>query len=139
MARRHGTAVEIGGRAVLIEGPPGSGKSRLALQLIDRKANLISDDQVDICERGQGAVLKAIVGFEGKLEARGLGIVEVPVCAEAPLALVVRLVDRVARLPEPRRCRIGGTAVPLIEVESGDPLAALYVELSLNGRVMPLD
>lgn len=35
------TCVAIGGRGVLIEGLPGSGKSSLALALIDRGAQLV--------------------------------------------------------------------------------------------------
>jgi serine kinase of HPr protein (carbohydrate metabolism regulator) len=84
------SCVAIGGRAVLIMGAPGSGKSSLALALIDRGATLVGDDGVTL-ERREGRIRSLPPpNCAGKLEIRNVGIVEVPT-TEAPLAIVVRL------------------------------------------------
>jgi serine kinase of HPr protein (carbohydrate metabolism regulator) len=84
------SCVAIGGRAVLIEGAPGCGKSTLALALIDRGAELIGDDGVTL-DRREGRVWAAAPPVTaGKLEIRNVGLVDLP-ATEAPLALVVRL------------------------------------------------
>jgi serine kinase of HPr protein (carbohydrate metabolism regulator) len=70
----HASCVAIKGRAVLIEGRSGEGKSDLALRLIDRGAVLVSDDQT-ICQRRDG-VLHATppATIAGKIEVRSVGI-----------------------------------------------------------------
>ena len=68
----HGACVAIGGRAVLIEGRSGEGKSDLALRLIDRGAALVADGQV-ICQRQDGGLLaSAPAHLAGRIEVRGL-------------------------------------------------------------------
>ena len=72
----HGACVAIDGRAVLIEGRSGEGKSDLALRLIDRGARLVADEQV-ICQRQDGALIASPTAqAAGRIEVRGLGIVE---------------------------------------------------------------
>ena len=89
------TVVAISGRAVLIEGEPGSGKSSLALALIDRGAQLIGDDGVMI-EARQGCLFASPhPNTRGLIEVRNLGIVTMPAREEAQVALVIRL-DRQA-------------------------------------------
>ena len=84
------SCVAIGGQAVLIRGAPGSGKSSLALALIDRGGELVGDDGVTL-ERREGRVWAAPPPVTaGKLEIRNVGLVELKPTA-APLALVVRL------------------------------------------------
>ena len=84
------SCVAIGGQAVLIRGAPGSGKSSLALALIDRGGELVGDDGVTL-ERREGRVWAAPPPVTaGKLEIRNVGLVELNPTA-APLALVVRL------------------------------------------------
>jgi HPr kinase/phosphorylase len=81
----HGTCVSVGGEGVLILGKPGSGKSALALRLVDEpghgisgvplRSELVADDQV-IVTRDQGRLMASAPGaLRGKLEIRGLGIV----------------------------------------------------------------
>ena len=79
-------------------GPPGSGKSDLALRLRDRGFSLVADDRVDI----RNCLASAPESLAGLLEVRGLGIVRLPFVANVRLALVVQLgEDMVERLPQP--------------------------------------
>ena len=70
----HGTAVTVGVRGLLILGPSGSGKSRLALKMIALGANLVSDDRVWLNKIGTGFELQAPEQIRGRIEARGLGL-----------------------------------------------------------------
>src|SRR5262249_31115567 len=114
----HATAVAIGGAGVLLTGPPGSGKSDLALRLVDGGASLIADDQVMLRRDGD----RLIAGFpdaapaelRGRLEVRGLGLMPVAASAAVPLALVVALRPGPPedRLPAPQSAEDLGVAVP---------------------------
>src|SRR3954453_4538767 len=92
MLRIYGTCVALSGLGVLLRGPSGSGKSDLALRLIDAGALLVADDQV-LVEPGPGdaPVARAPADLKGFIEVRGIGILPVPVAETAPLALVVDL------------------------------------------------
>ena len=127
----HATAVAVGGRAVLIEGPAGSGKSDLALRLIDRGAVLIADDRSLVVRTPAGLVVRSPQTLEGRMEVRGIGIVTVPHLGEAPLALVVSLGDAPPRLPERRRRTIAGIEVRVIIVDPRPASAPIKVELAL--------
>lgn len=100
----HGTSVEIGGRAVLIRGPSGSGKSDLALRLIDQGAVLVADDQTELVARDGRVEASCPATIAGLMEVRGLGILRLPHLDHVPLALVVDLVpaDQVERQPDPQ-------------------------------------
>ncbi len=95
-------------RAVLLRGPSGSGKSDLALRLIDDGARLIADDQTHLAKKGHALIASPPRVLAGMIEVRGLGIVKLPrgrLMAAAPLALLVDLVraGEVERMPEPAR------------------------------------
>lgn len=129
----HASTVAIDGRAVLISGISGSGKSDLALRLIDRGFTLISDDQTIVQKRGERLFASAPSTIRGKLEIRGLGIVDMPVLGEAPVALVVELTSDIQRLPDDSRERmICGLAVPLISVDALTASAPSKVALALD-------
>ena len=97
----HATCVAIDGKGVLLRGPSGAGKSDLALRLIDRGAVLVSDDYVVVA--GEDGVLTARPpeAIRGKLEVRGVGVVDVPYRDHAPVALVVDLTpaQQILRMP----------------------------------------
>jgi serine kinase of HPr protein (carbohydrate metabolism regulator) len=116
MIRIHGTAVALGDDGVLLRGPSGSGKSDLALRLIDGGARLVADDQTELRDSGEAVRMSAPPSIAGQLEIRGLGIVAVPHCAAAPLRLVVDLVppERTERLPEPAWCRYFSHEIALL-------------------------
>lgn len=131
----HGSCVSRDAAAVLLLGPPGSGKSDLALRLIGRGWVMVADDQVAI----DGVAVSAPPALRGMLEVRGLGIFEGLAVAEgARLALVVELVarDAVTRLPVPERWAPAG--VPRVALHGFDAAAPDKVALALDaalGRV----
>lgn len=95
----HASCVAIGRRGVLLLGPSGSGKSDLALRLIDQGAKLVADDRTILFVRNGALHAKAPASIKGLLEIRGLGIVEMSVRASVKITLAVRLVGEGARLP----------------------------------------
>jgi serine kinase of HPr protein (carbohydrate metabolism regulator) len=128
----HASCVAIKGRAVLIEGRSGEGKSDLALRLIDRGAVLVSDDQT-ICQR-QGGVLHACppTTIAGKIEVRGLGILEMPYVERAPIDLLIVILDSPPRYPEDaRKRRIAGVDVPVLALAALEPSAPIKAELAV--------
>jgi HPr kinase/phosphorylase len=99
----HATCILIDGQGVLLAGSSGSGKSDLALRLIDEGACLVSDDQTVLRLETAGVVAAAPVTIEGLFEIRHLGLVRMPFATEAPIALWVELAERdelLERLPD---------------------------------------
>lgn len=129
----HASAVAIGGRAVLIGGLPGRGKSDLALRLIDRGARLISDDYTFIRRIEGKAVASAPATILGKIEMRGVGLVELETEQDVPVALFVDLDEPPARLPEPGEARmIAGVPIPTISLAGLEASAPIKVETALR-------
>lgn len=130
----HATSVAIGGRAILLSGPSGSGKSDLALRLIDRGAALVSDDYTLVKRTGPGrAVATAPETIAGKIEVRGLGILPMPHESDVPVALIVYLIDQVERMPMEMSVRsIAGVDVPVARVAPFEISAPIKVELALR-------
>src|SRR5919106_4308878 len=129
----HASTVAIDGRAVLIAGPSGSGKSDLALRLLDRGFTLVSDDRTIVRKEGARLVASAPPNIKGKLEIRGVGIVDMKSASDVPVALVVELTSEIQRLPDDSRERmILGTGVPLISVDAMTASAASKVALALD-------
>ena len=129
----HATCVAIGERAVLLCGPSGSGKSDLALRLIDGGAQLVADDQVVLRAEGGRIVARAPEALAGRMEVRGIGIVAVAHIAAAPLALVVDLVAAAAveRMPEPARRSFLDIALPLVALAPFEASAPAKIRLAL--------
>ncbi len=129
----HASCVAIGGRAVLIEGRSGSGKSDLALRLIDRGAVLVSDDQVIVRRDGSRALANPPETIAGKLEVRGLGIVALPIERDVPLGLIVSLGEAdVERMPAETTRTVAGIALPLINLRPFEASAAAKVTAALK-------
>ena len=128
----HATAVAIDGGAVLLRGPPGCGKSDLALRLIDGGARLIADDQAVLHREDDHVLVRAPATIAGLIEVRGVGILRLDPLDEARLALVVDLVPsaEVERLPEPRCEVVLGLAVPLIAIAPFEASAAAKLRLA---------
>jgi HPr kinase/phosphorylase len=130
----HATAVAIDGRAVLLRGPPGCGKSDLALRLIDGGARLIADDQALLFRREGHILVRAPATIAGLIEVLGVGILRLDPLDEVPLALVVDLVPagQIERLPEPRFETILGLAIPLLALAPLEASAAAKLRLALG-------
>ena len=129
----HASTVAIGGRAVLITGPSGSGKSDLALRLLDRGFALVSDDQTIVKKSGNHLTASAPPTIRGKLEIRGIGIVTMDQVEDQPVALIVELTSDIRRLPDDSRERpVMGIPVPLISVDAMTASAASKVAIALE-------
>lgn len=130
----HATAVAIDGRAVLLRGPSGSGKSDLALRLIDAGARLVADDQSELVRLGNAIVVRPPAAIAGLLEVRGIGIIRLEPMMEAPLALIADLVpvEAVERLPSTRSERILGVDLPLIALAPFEVSAVAKLRLTLR-------
>lgn len=129
------SAVAIAGRALLIEGPPGSGKSSLALALIDRGAVLIGDDAVTLTAAGNSLLASQPPRIAGLIEVRGVGLVSLPTAPPTPAALLLSLGGGAPeRLPEtPLACRmICGIAVPVLAFDPGALAPAVRAEWALR-------
>jgi HPr kinase/phosphorylase len=136
----HASAVLVGARAVLIRGPSGSGKSRLALELIEaartgalRFARLVGDDRVHL-EAAHGRLLvRPAAAVAGLIEVRGVGIRELPHEPSAVVRLVVDLAAEVERLPQAdqQQTQLEGIALTRLAVAAGEPaLPALLALLT---------
>ncbi|MGN6848057.1 MAG: HPr kinase/phosphorylase [Sphingomicrobium sp.] len=129
----HASTVAADGRAVLISGPSGSGKSDLALRLIDRGFTLVSDDQTIVKKDGERLLASAPPTIAGKLEIRGIGIIDVERTENMPIALLVELTSDIQRLPDDSRERpILGVTLPLITIDAMTASAASKVALALD-------
>ena len=131
------SAVAIAGRALLIEGPPGSGKSSLALALIDRGAQLIGDDAVTLSRQDTVAeprlLASAPPNIVGLIEVRGVGLARLPIAPPAPVALILTIADDAARLPDAATMRtVLGCSVPTLAFVPGSFAPARRAEIALQ-------
>jgi HPr kinase/phosphorylase len=144
----HASAVRVGNRAVLIRGPSGSGKSRLAFDLILAgrsgqipQALLIGDDRVRLEEASGQLVVRAVSELAGLIEIRGLGIRRLDFADQAIVDLVVDLSAADAeRLPpaEALQTRILGVQIPRIPVAKGyEPLPLVVAGLTTTSSSVP--
>jgi serine kinase of HPr protein (carbohydrate metabolism regulator) len=145
----HATAVALpaegGWAGVLLRGPPGSGKSDLALRLIDEGARLVADDQTELCTEDGALKVRAPARLGGQLEVRGLGLVTMPMVEQAPLVLVADLVVAadVDRLPTPQGVTLAGIDVAMVRLAPFEASATAKLRLAArtaaNGTFDVLD
>lgn len=122
----HGSCVCRDGAGVLLLGPPGCGKSDLALRLLECGFVLVADDRVDIEE----GIASAPAALAGLLEIRGLGVLRLAHAARAGLRLAVELARPAERLPQPRRHE--ATGLPLVRIDPAQASAPLRVARALD-------
>lgn len=130
----HGTVLDVAGRGVMLRGPSGSGKSDLALRLIDRGAVLVADDQVLLEQRRLGVVASSPPSLYGLLEVRGLGIQSIPAIRQTVLHLVVDLCSRddVPRMPEPECVEMAGHEIALVRLNAFEQSTPIKIELAVG-------
>lgn len=111
----HATCVAHSGRAVLIRGAAGRGKSGLALQLLAFGADLVADDRTRLWRDNAQVLAAAPETIAGQIEARGMGILDLPSVTAQPLALIVDMdQDEAERLPPLRQEVILGLDIPIV-------------------------
>jgi len=131
------SCVAIGGRGVLIEGSPGSGKSSLALALIDRGATLVGDDGVLLEQRDGRLWALPPPNIAGLLEIRNVGLVTLP-ARPAALALLLRLDPEAPRcLETAESADLCGIVLPLIRLWPGADVLPLRAEWALRIHGVP--
>jgi HPr kinase/phosphorylase len=119
----HATCIVVDGCGVLIRGPSGSGKSDLALRLIDEGAALVADDYCQLSMADGRLVATCPAAIKGKLEVRGIGIVSRPVNERCTIGLVVDLMDKhlIERMPENPATTVEGVTIACFAI---DPFCA---------------
>lgn len=129
----HASCVAVDGRAILLRGPSGSGKSDLALRLIEAGAFLVADDQVVLEAVGGVLFANPPEPLAGMIEVRGIGIIEDQPWQGAPVALVIDLVepDRVERLPEPQTCVLEGVELPCLSLAAFEASASAKIRVAI--------
>ena len=123
-------------RAVLLRGPSGAGKSDLALRLIEAGGRLVADDQTHVVRVGRALIATPPAALAGRIEARGVGILELPrgkLLARAPVALLVDLVvpGRIERLPEPARETLQEIELPRLDLAPFETSSVAKLRLAL--------
>jgi serine kinase of HPr protein (carbohydrate metabolism regulator) len=129
----HATCIAIDGHGILLRGPPGSGKSDLALRAIAAGARLVADDQVVLAREGDAVIGSAPPALLGLIEIRGLGIMRIAADAQARITLVADMASAAAvdRMPEPRSCQIAGLSLPALALDPFQPSAAAKLHFAL--------
>ena len=115
----HATAIEINGIAVLLRGASGSGKSDLALRLIEEGARLIADDRVEINITGGQVYASSPANINGIMEVRGVGILKMGSTTDIPVGLLVQLVlgSEIERLPDPEYDQLLNQKIKVIKID----------------------
>ena len=141
----HATAIAIAGRAVLIRGPSGSGKSDLALRclglspglLCPTPFELVADDRVIVAPSEEGLTARAPLSIKGLIEVRGFGIIELPAVDRALVALVADIVPpgQIERMPDACSVDVLGYLVPRVAVAPFEPSAPLKVAMVLQRTI----
>lgn len=135
----HGTCVDIKGAGILICGKSGAGKSSLGLQLIDRGAILVADDQTLLSLEREALVAQCPVSLRGIMEVRGIGLCAFPFQEKSYLRLCIEICEEedLERFPDSLFVEYYEIKVPLLKMKKADPLGAIKVELKLCHKDKP--
>ncbi len=132
----HATCVAHSGRAVLIRGAAGRGKSGLGLHLLALGADLVADDRTRLWRDGAQVLATAPEAIAGQIEARGMGILHLPRVTAQPLALIVDMDNEEAeRLPPLRHEVIFGLDIPSVRKSAFPHLAAALLLYLKHGKL----
>lgn len=138
MALHQFTCVAFDGRAVLIAGASGMGKSSLALAMIDRGAVLVGDDGVDLVLRDGRLFASPAPATRGLIEVRGVGLLPMAVADDVPVALLLCLTRDAPRyVEEAEREMVMGAPLPTIALWPDSPVLALRAHMALDHHGLP--
>ncbi|MEH6474097.1 MAG: HPr kinase/phosphatase C-terminal domain-containing protein [Sneathiella sp.] len=135
MSKMHASVVSINGKAVLLRGPSGVGKSDLSLRLIEGGAELVSDDYVDLRVKDGRLLAEGPKTILGMMEVRGLGLISMPYIdhAEVHLACDLMPASAIERLPDtPQYLHIEGLDIPLMQLDAMAASAPARIKLALK-------
>ena len=136
----HATLVALQNKGVLLKGKSSSGKSDLALRLIqNKKATLVADDIVIITKESTSVTGRAPQNLQGLLEVRGIGIVRLPFLAEISIDLIVNLQDNeksVERMPKDAYENIFGVEIKQIDLYAKENSAPEKIQIKLFGTLI---
>lgn len=135
----HATCIDLDQKGILLLGKSGSGKSDLALRLIQNKgAKLVADDRVDICEKDGLLVAGCPENISGLLEVRGIGIMAMPCKKQTSVVLAVELTasrSDIERLPLEEFITLCGISVPLLKLYPFDCSAPEKLVIKLHAML----
>jgi len=136
----HGTCVEVDGLGVLFRGSAGSGKSDLALRLIDDGARLIADDYTELSLEKTTLMARAPEAIRDLLEVRGVGVLKIGSALQVELGVVIDLVtsEQVERLPEDESIDLLGVRVAhfnLAPLEASSPAKVRLIVRRIKGDI----
>lgn len=131
----HGSCVAIEGKAVVIAGRSGSGKSALALELMSRGADLVSDDQILLKDQDGQLLACAPEALRNKIEARFVGLLKAETVSDIAVQLWVDLdhAER-ERLPQQHTITCLGVKLPLLFAVSSPHFASAILQYLKHGR-----
>lgn len=135
MKQYHASAVEINGRAVLILGASGTGKSTLSRELMVLGGNLIGDDQIFLNETGESVIVSAHPNANGRMEVRGVGLFKAQSSLQSKVELVVNL-DNLpqGRLPEQKHFQFGKIKLVQYDIKGLSHMAS-FIYLLLKHKI----
>lgn len=130
----HATTVAVQGRAAVITGASGAGKSSLALQLMALGAELVSDDRTILTRDGAQIIADAPETLRGMIEARGVGILSATAAGPTPVALVIDLEQsETRRLPDRHWFDVLDVALPCLHKCDTAAWPAAIVQYLMGG------
>ncbi len=131
----HASCVAVSGKALLITGPSGVGKSSLALDLMALGADLVADDQTALHLNGTRVIAACPPAIAGRIEARGIGLLNARPAGPTPLAAIVDLATSERdRLPPFREAVLLGQPLPLLHKAGNTAFPAALMQYLKAGR-----
>lgn len=132
----HASAISYNGKGIVFVGESGSGKSDMTLRMVDRGASLIGDDRVLFIHKNKSVIVMPHPEIAGQIEVRGVGICKTNFVRSAPLAMIVRLMDkRPERYPEPMTFDVLEKSFPMIELYPFEPSAVIKLCMAFDSLV----
>ena len=131
---QHATTVDIGGRGVMIRGASGSGKTSLALALMERGATLVADDYTQLRVENDRIIATAPDTIKGKIEVRGYGLIDTTHQDQTAVSLIVDIVphENVPRLPDSTTDEICKIVIPRLLLGVHDAAASGKIKAVLK-------